>query len=1812
MVGIEINNIVVVTTLLGFSYLILLISTVNEINTVVGTNPLFALKNMNKFINKKEVSTSYHQCAAEERDCSDAPPCVGRFEENWPLLNRGYSFCMSPLAFCSSVKDWVIVDTCKFCMRPFHREESKPQLAEYCGRHRYMIPQNGEISPVWIMYVWMLPILLICVFSPFVLDCFISIIFVLSLHIGILINISFVRRLIKCFTRQPVMEEQFGMRLPSFITPDFIAREATLLLALKTSICSSSDKKGVVAALVSYAQAHTQKSLLHHFMSMMKGDVDFDIQAAISEHVDMMHEQSGETEASWLESIKEALNNWKRYRNNANVSNALRLLNYAVSVGLCEASSLTFKIKNLVLFEPMVTKSQLRCSDLADLVVTTVLGFVEGGWRVYETGNVSAFFASETDMQDFEDSYNRIRELHGFALTGNLKEHASIVESDYEVMLDEIIEKGDRLVKKISKGMTIEKKFVMDRLDRMRDWRNEFIQIRTRGGLRKSPFAISLFGNTGVGKSVLNKLTYEAIGTYNGIDISDERVSTWADNDKYASNIRSSTNVIIFDDFGNTSPKFMDFSPVYRLIQTINNALFLAPMADVFMKGKVALHPWIVMVTTNVEHLLAEQYSEKPESVLRRLFHVTVEVRPEFKTDGKLDSQKVKAKYGLRKCSDIWILTVKACVVGGPKTTGSNKNKYELKPIKFENKMMENVDVYTYLRWAQLASKEHYADQAALVSAMMKTDNLSVCEKCNVCYCPCMKEVEVPNALPREVDPSVLSDVRGEVLDEQSGTTLKYVLKKILWDLFIYISCFCLSFMYQLFKHTPENRRRVLLFYGIDIDGIKHYLMTQLWFFARWQMQQRWNIRAFFWRLRHTRTNDLINLENWYNSAWFDWIAWVPESVVTNPCTTYFILYFRRYEILNQKWKLLSLYAWCILVSGYWFFTGSYIRAFVTFYSVVIVLATILYYEKCSVQEELLRRNRTLPSYIDVFRRNASRLLLGATCFSLFFFVKWLYQMKKTFTPQGNLNPQNMNDIKERDAEPNMWATHYISPLPMSTASKTTTSHDLSNSCTENLVYVESDKYFIRGFLIESNFMILPKHFVKKHWDEGNDDFAVRCWRRNPNVTGGNFPETIARAYTYEVPNTDFVICWTPSAGSMTDLKKFLPRDKVTSTEATFILKDKSAEIEFVKTFYDHAPSGIHHYSMRDIPGGTYKLNFKTENGMCMSPLVSRGRGSLIIGFHLCGSGNVGGCGTLTFDQVDQGIINLSQRPGVVRTASMGTFPKEQFGTKLVEEGEVHHKSATRFLSPKCSVEVYGPTSGRATPHSTVQDTIISPYVEEVTGVEQKWGPPRMKGEGVYPYQVALEQLTHPSRSLGSVLTKSVQCYRMQFIKIYSKIPDIFKSSPLTQVQTVSGVAGKRFIDAMNFNTSPGWPLSGKKTKLLIDLEPEDYPDVGKPRTFVPEIWDEVERTKEILLKGERPYFVWKACLKDEPTKKTSSKVRVFQSAPIALQLLIRMYFLPIVRIIQLNPLMTECMVGANAEGPEWDQLNEHMVSKGKNILAGDYSKYDQRMPAQLTTAAFSVLIWIAENLCEYSAEDIKIMKALVAEVVYPLMAYNGDLLMLFGSNPSGQNLTVIINSIANSLLLRCCFYTIYHDTVGAFTKYCAFGTYGDDVKGSVSDERCEFNHIAFAKYLAEHDMKFTMPDKESVATEFMDADDADFLKRHNFYHPDVKANVGVLAEDSIFKRLHAHLESKELTLEQQSAQNIDTSLHDWFYYGRDKFETRLSEMKEIATRAGITHLCRSFDKTYDDRVQDWLRKYRPEDAESIEEDDSEITFQEN
>jgi hypothetical protein len=55
--------------------------------------------------------------------------------------------------------------------------------------------------------------------------------------------------------------------------------------------------------------------------------------------------------------------------------------------------------------------------------------------------------------------------------------------------------------------------------------------------------------------------------------------------------------------------------------------------------------------------------------------------------------------------------------------------------------------------------------------------------------------------------------------------------------------------------------------------------------------------------------------------------------------------------------------------------------------------------------------------------------------------------------------------------------------------------------------------------------------------------------------------------------------------------------------------------------------------------------------------------------------------------------------------------------------------------------------------------------------------------------------------------------------------------------------------------------------------------------------------------------------------------------------------------------------IGANCYGNDWKVLYDHITRHGTGrLIAGDYSKFDNRMSAQMMCAAFNVLLRIMRD----------------------------------------------------------------------------------------------------------------------------------------------------------------------------------------------------------------------------------------------------------
>jgi hypothetical protein len=243
----------------------------------------------------------------------------------------------------------------------------------------------------------------------------------------------------------------------------------------------------------------------------------------------------------------------------------------------------------------------------------------------------------------------------------------------------------------------------------------------------------------------------------------------------------------------------------------------------------------------------------------------------------------------------------------------------------------------------------------------------------------------------------------------------------------------------------------------------------------------------------------------------------------------------------------------------------------------------------------------------------------------------------------------------------------------------------------------------------------------------------------------------------------------------------------------------------------------------------------------------------------------------------------------------------------------------------------------------------------------------------------------------------------------------------------------------------------------------------------------------------------------------------------------------------------------------------EHGVDR---IVAGDYKAYDKKMSPKEILAAFDVIIHFCKLSGNYTEEDITVIRGIAEDTAFAVVDFNGDLVELFGSNPSGNPLTVILNSIVNSLRMRYAYYLLNPvKDVTTFGTYVALMTYGDDNIMSVSKE-CEwFNHTAISEIFSTLDIVYTMADKEAKSVPFIHINEASFLKRTWRYDEDMKCMMGPLDHDSIEKMLTVWVKSKAVTEEYQGVSVLCTALQEYFFYGKKTFADKRSMILQLVDK---------------------------------------------
>jgi hypothetical protein len=565
--------------------------------------------------------------------------------------------------------------------------------------------------------------------------------------------------------------------------------------------------------------------------------------------------------------------------------------------------------------------------------------------------------------------------------------------------------------------------------------------------------------------------------------------------------------------------------------------------------------------------------------------------------------------------------------------------------------------------------------------------------------------------------------------------------------------------------------------------------------------------------------------------------------------------------------------------------------------------------------------------------------------------------------------------------------------------------------------------------------------------------------------------------------------------------------------------------------------------------------------GDCGSVIISRSsKGFFISGMQCAGAKAQDPSHRIICTQLSQDSLpatDITSPMALAGEAAVVTYGVNQFTGPLLQP---HYKGIHCWVKPGSQAIILGSFAKRSSSSSHTRESIICKEFCELFGYDNPLCPPLMapiceNGEWRNPYTIAANDVGQITPHYDdATVFRAVSAYVRDTT---SSLEWLDESGSVSVCVAINGVHGDSYLKSLPMSTSGGFGFPGVKRQYFHYTgefyEPDDMLSL------------DIARIEEAYAMDERAHVVFQGALKDEPVKHkkyVSGATRVFTASSVAFSIVVRKHFLLLTKCVRKNNFLTECAVGMNCYSQQWDDLYHYLVAHGvDNIGAGDHKAFDKNMPPCIIRGAFQILINYRIMKGNLTALQHRIMVGIATDISYPIVNMNGDLFQFFGSNPSGQPLTLLINSLANSLYMR----IAYHDIVGDYESFkmnVNLMTMGDDnIFGS---GKPEFNHTSVAEAMRLRGLTYTMADKDRESVPFINIKEADFLKR-TFRRNEVRY-VAPINPDSIYKSLCMIVEKQTISEEQVIAQSYLAARMEASLHGRTFFTDFTRKMDMIFT----------------------------------------------
>lgn len=384
----------------------------------------------------------------------------------------------------------------------------------------------------------------------------------------------------------------------------------------------------------------------------------------------------------------------------------------------------------------------------------------------------------------------------------------------------------------------------------------------------------------------------------------------------------------------------------------------------------------------------------------------------------------------------------------------------------------------------------------------------------------------------------------------------------------------------------------------------------------------------------------------------------------------------------------------------------------------------------------------------------------------------------------------------------------------------------------------------------------------------------------------------------------------------------------------------------------------------------------------------------------------------------------------------------------------------------------------------------------------------------------------------------------------------------LSEHETINGVSHEPFLQGMDMSTSPGFPYVISRPKKFVGKE---YLFSGTPGSY--RVNDDYLRTtldkmESMAKQSMRIENVWVGTLKDEKrliAKNKLGKTRLFTVGPVHFTMMVRKYCLAFVACFYNNQLNIPSGVGMNPESCQWKEMYDKLASTSHIGFDGDFSNWDGTLiPEVMEAVNFIVNEW-------YGDEHYRVREVLFNEMTHTQQSCLNVIFYKRQGNPSGNPMTVVINTIGNMLYMAYCWFRLapqeMKDEV-LFRNNVTYFAYGDDNIVTVAPSCASYyNMITVGQELDRIGIDYTPTSKIGVREAIRLLRDMSFLKRKFRFHG---SQVYPLMDEHTLHELVNWVRKSDDPQEALSM-NIASCMRMAFFYGYPYYKEFRDSIMQVA-----------------------------------------------